>query len=82
MILNEISNSYFLRYIPLTDQISLSDCLYILRYCAIYVLHLFPSRWRQILKLALASLAVFLYDERSRCENLNILSMRRVLKVN
>ena len=42
-------------YILLSDQISLSDCLYFLRYLAIYVLELFVSQVvrSQILKLTL-----------------------------
>ena len=32
---------YFSYYVALTDQISLFDCLYFLRYLAIYVLQLF-----------------------------------------
>ena len=34
----------FSNYNLLTDQISLSDCLYLSRYWAIYVLHLFVNQ--------------------------------------
>ena len=46
---------YFSHYIPLTDQISLSDCQYILRYREICVLELFVSQLLapQSLKLSL-----------------------------
>ena len=35
---------FFSCYIPSTDQISLSDCLYFLRYWAICILKLFVSQ--------------------------------------
>ena len=44
--LRPYEEKYFLRYIPLADQISLSDCRYILRYRVIFVLYLFSCRWR------------------------------------
>ena len=34
---------YYSRYILLTEQITLSDCLYFLRYCVYY--NLLPRRW-------------------------------------
>ena len=39
--LHDFSRKYFSCYIPLTDQISLPDCLHFLRYRAICVLQLF-----------------------------------------
>ena len=52
-------------YIQLTDQFSVSDCLYFLRYCAVCVLHLFvPLLWRhKFWKKNLFNRAVFLHDQ-------------------
>ena len=57
----------FLYYALLTDQISMSDCLYSLRYWAICVLQLFFSHvvLQKILKLTfLSNQAVVLHDEK------------------
>ena len=39
-----IQEKYFSYYIPLTDEISLSDSFYFFRYWAIYVLQLFVNQ--------------------------------------
>ena len=43
LIVYDFPEKYFACYILLTDQISLSDCFYFLRYWAICVLQMFVS---------------------------------------
>ena len=43
--LHFFEEKYFLCYIPLTDQILLSDCFYFLKYWTICVLQLFTPPW-------------------------------------
>ena len=56
---------YFSRYILLSDQTSLIDYLYFVRYYEIYVLQLFLTRlWRHKSKFCLFNQATFLHDQK------------------
>ena len=73
------------RYIPITDQISLSDCLYFLRYLAAVrplQLFAFQSVTSKNLKLTSAPYqAVLLHNSKSHDKNLNILRTIRTFKM-
>ena len=72
---------FLICYIPLTDQISLSDCLYFLRYWAICVLHLFV--YCMCIRVYCMCIA-FRFSKWPKCQakNLNILRTKRAFKMN
>ena len=67
-------------HLLVTHQISLSGCLYFMRYWAIWLLRLFVNQvvtW-QILKLALSFITLlFLHDQNVKTKNLHILRTKR-----
>ena len=76
-----VKEKYFSCYILLTDQISLSDCLYFLRYWAICVLHLFV--YCMCIRVYCMCIA-FRFSKWPKCQakNLNILRTKRAFKMN
>ena len=80
----DFSRKCFSCYSLLTDQISLSDCLYFSRYWAIYVLQLFVNHplTSQNLKLTLSFLSSrFATWPKSQYKILNILRTKRAFDV-
>ena len=81
----DFSRNIFSCYILLTDHISLSDCLYFLKYRAICVLQLFLSQVdRDVINFEfnLSNQAVFIHDQnKSQDKNLNILRMKKAYKL-
>ena len=64
--LHDFWGQYFSCYVPLADQISLSGCLYFVRYWAICVLQLFVKQFvtPKILKLTLSFKLCFLHEQK------------------
>ena len=81
--LYDFSTKFSTCYILLTDQISLSGCLYFLRYWEICVLQLFVITRLLCQKFQnysdLSNQAVFIHDQ--KVKKLNILRRRRAFKV-
>ena len=81
---HDFSKKWFSCYILLTDQISLSDCLYYLKYWSICVFRLFVNQvvTLQVLKLALSFWSICFYTwPKSQDKNLNILRTERAFEV-
>ena len=70
---------YLFCYISLPDQISISGCLYLVRYRAICVLQLFVNQ--VVMSHYLSNRAVFSTWPKSHDKNLNILRTKRAFKV-
>ena len=76
----------FLCYNLLTDQISLSDCLYFSRYWSICVLHLFVNQavtsfWNYFEINLILLIKPFCYTTKNQNNKLNILRMKRAFGV-
>ena len=79
----DFSTKIFLMLILLTDQISLSGCLYLLKYWAICALQWFVNQvvMSKISKSDLSNQAIFIHEQKCQDKNLNILRRKRACKV-